>query len=95
MGKHKNNGAFNRRSNIKNHARQRIQERLNFTPNKEDFKNMISLIQNKGATLEYRTSLRVGVYRMCYNGHEFLAAYDRQRKLIVTVLFPRIEDESD
>lgn len=73
--------------NIKAHARKRIQERLNFVPNKEDFKNMVKLIQDGETELVRKQSNRVTIHKMNYKDQSFLAVYDKQRQLIVTVLY--------
>lgn len=68
------------------HARRRFRERtgLNFSEKKE--RAFISKIQNNEAQLLENQSQRVGLYKVNYEGTDYKVVYDRNRKVIVTVL---------
>ena len=70
--------------NIKHHASTRAQERFGGLY-KDDFEKIIAIIQSKQATFVKKTSNRVSVFSLTYNGLEMTVVYDKKRKLIVTV----------
>lgn len=70
---------------IEVHSLRRAWERFGFL--ESDLAAIIAKIQN-GATLLQRQSNRVGVYHVPHKGNDDVAAvYDRQRKMIVTLLY--------
>lgn len=70
---------------IETHSRRRAWERFGFLDS--DLEAIVKKIQ-RGATLLQHQSNRVGVFHVPHKGNDNIAAvYDRQRKMIITLLY--------
>lgn len=75
-----------RKSRIKKHARRRFRERteINLTQHAHD--EMTRQIRKGEARHVYKRTNRVSIFWVKFEGKEYKVAYDKLRKLIVTVL---------
>jgi len=77
-----------KRLNQRLHAKRRASERLGLTLNRNDFAELITMIQDGQSTLERKISLRQSVRRLEWRGREIrlILVYDCNRHQIVTFL---------
>ena len=68
------------------HARRRAWERFEIQYTRRDEHSIVQQILRNEGTLAWRTSQRVSVWRVKLGDAEVLAAYDRIRKTICTVM---------
>ena len=68
------------------HARRRAWERFEIQYTRRDEHNIVQQILRNEGTFAWRTSHRVSVWRVKLGDAEVLAAYDRIRKTICTVM---------
>ena len=74
------------------HAQRRFNQRFGKPLTRARRLEITSMIQEGRATLICEQSIRVKHYRIVYEGKVMDVVYDRQRKCIVTFLFPRGEN---
>jgi hypothetical protein len=77
---------MNKFNQIKRHCQIRASQRLNFNFTKKDHDNIVRLIQKGQADFVRRQSKRVTIWAVDYNCEIFKVVYDKNRKLIVTIL---------
>lgn len=88
---------------LRKHAKKRLAQRLGMTVNRHDLRAMVGLIQSNKAIFLERQSNRVTLWELEYGGEKFVAAYDKNRKVIITALTldmyygpqPRGDDEQE
>lgn len=71
---------------LRKHAKKRLAQRLGMTVNRHDLRAMVGLIQSNKAIFLERQSNRVTLWELEYGGEKFVAAYDKNRKVIITAL---------
>ena len=77
------------------HAKQRAAERLGVNLNKEARRTLIHAIQHGELHFVRRQSLRVSLFRCIINEQPIDLVYDRQRKRIITFLYPEEVDDNE
>lgn len=68
------------------HAKRRAVERYSLDLNRQDLRNIVTVIQSNKATPVEKQSHRVTVFDLTYNEVDVRVVYDKQRKTIVTFL---------
>ncbi len=68
------------------HANARAVERVGIIFNERKNQEVVQMIQNKQAEFVRKQSKRVSIWDVCYEGVEMRVAYDKDRKVIVTVM---------
>ena len=76
------------------HFRRRMRERFGLHLNDGDILNIVHMIQTGQSEMIDRQSNRVSVHRLTYKGETFSAAYDGQRRTLVTALMPEWEPQT-
>lgn len=68
------------------HAKKRARQRHGIILSDRGIQTIVTTIQNGQAELIERQSMRVGIYKVSYDGYDFKVVYDRKRKTLATVL---------
>ena len=68
------------------HANARAVERVGIIFSEKKNEEVVKMIQDKQAVFVRRQSKRVSIWDVCFEGTEMRVAYDKDRKVIVTVM---------
>ena len=71
----------------KKHCKQRFMERFGFSPNDQEFQDMILQIQTGQAEHVETQSCRVTIFKVIIRELKVVVAYDKVRKQLATVMF--------
>lgn len=69
-----------------NHAKRRFRERFGLEVSEGDLYKMAKDIREKKAIFVHKDTNRVSIFLVKFRGNEYTVAYDRTRKIIITVL---------
>ena len=83
MGKR---GKKNKHIAQKKHALRRCYERLGYDLSEKEYQDALKSIQNGTASFKEKQSNRVSLFQLDIRGTEVLAAYDKERKTIITFM---------
>ena len=69
------------------HARRRAKERYDIFLSKEEYDELVTLIQDQKAETLYKQSNRISVKKITYKEQTLFVVYDNMRNTIVTFLY--------